>query len=576
MKRRKLGPLPLLFLGLTLSLGCSGSDVADFNGPDVAEFNGLDTEDFRLIASDGIDERLNSYPWAMEQFDGDGDGTPEVYVGTINNALCHQLRPDLGGSPPPEKWQCPNELWAPETSVAYFEAATGPAYVYQGRIDARTGAWDWRRVWEPDFDTEVFAFRGARVFNDALYMLSNHETGPTVWRTTDGIHYERASPPGMGAFGGTVIPPGFRGAQVFDGRLCIASDAQGAIYCSTEPSTDPASWEQVNSTGFITSGGQVHELVYDLGTVSTAGESTLTDDEQNWFPGYHAGRLVLITQGTGDGQSALILSNDDRTLTIEGTWETVPDSTSRYKIHNPAEPDSGRIWQMAPFNGHLYAIAFNLGGEGPMLWKSADPAPGNWTLVIEGGYGNPGTGFTTLRPFRNHLYLGTGNYFGTFFLGGGFKGCEILRVDASDNVELVVGEVRPAGVLGPDPVEPISGLEDGFGHLLGLYIWYMGEHRGWFYVGTGDASGLAWDKLDASLPEGFPPAWQEAYDDMFGPPGFDMWRTRDGVEWFEVSDNGLGFHDNSGVRNFMSTRWGLLFGATNAVDGFQLWLGSKD
>ena len=566
MKTGNPGRLPLLFLVLLLSFGCSGSDVE--------EVAGLDVEDFRLIASDGIDDRLNSYPWAMEQFDGDRDGTPEIYVGTLNNALCHQQRPDLGGPPPPEKWQCPNEFWSPETAVEYFDAATGPAYVYRGKIDAPTGDWDWERIWEPDFDTEVFGFRGARVFRDALYMLSNHRTGPCVWKTVDGIEYERASPPGMGAFGGTVIPPGFRGAQVFGGRLCIASDAQGAIYCSADPSTDPASWEQVNSTGFIDSGGRTHEQIYELGKVATAGESSLTHAGDVWFPDLYAGRFVRITNGNAAGQSKRILSNDEYTLTIEGAWETIPDCSSRFRIHNPAEPDSGRIWQMASFNGHLYAIAFNLGGEGPNLWKSADPAPGNWTRVLEGGYGNPGVGFTTLRTFRNHLYIGSGTYAGTFFLGSGVQGCEILRVDAEDNVELLVGEPRPAGAVGPDPVEPISGLVRGFGDRLNLYVWYTGAHEGWFYVGTGDASGMLWDLLDDYLPEGFPPDSQALYNEKVGPPGFDMWRTRNGVEWFEISDDGFGFHDNSGVRNFMSTRWGLFFGTTNAVDGLQIWLGS--
>ena len=60
-------------------------------------------------------------------------------------------------------------------------------------------------------------------------------------------------------------------------------------------------------------------------------------------------------------------------------------------------------------------------------------------------------------------------------------------------MELVVGKTRPPGVVGPGPVEPISGLSGGFGHLFNFYAWYMGEHDGWFYVGTGDLGGLAWE-----------------------------------------------------------------------------------
>ena len=576
MINRILKALPVLCLALWMIAGCNGSD-------DKKVYRGLDAEDFRMIASDGIDERLNSYPWAMEQFDGDGDGTPEVYIGTINNALCHQM-PGIGSIDifpnyellPPERWQCPNEYWDPEDWGPYNEAATGPAYVYRGRYQRGADTWDWQRAWEPDFDTEVFGFRGARVFKDALYMLSNHDNGPTVWKSTDGTRFDRASPPGMGNFVGSAIPPGFRGAQVFKGKLYVASDLRAAIYCSADPSEDPDSWEQANSTYFLDSGGRVHEQVFSSGRVTSATANTLTDENRNWIAGRHDGNFVRITDGTGAGQSETILSNDENTLTIEGVWETIPDCTSGFEIYHPEEPDAGRIWQLAVFNDHLYSIAFNIGGRGPTLWKSADPAPGNWTRVIEGGFGNPSIGFMTLRPFRDHLYIGTGTYPPLFFAGAGVQGCEILRIDADDNVELVVGKAREAGVVGPDPVEPISGLDRGFGHLANFYLWYMGDYHGWFYAATMDFGGLLWDVIDEVSEEELPQEPSCRFNDIVGPPGFDLWRTRDGVEWTMVSDTGFGDYDNYGIRNFMVTQWGFFVGVPNAVDGFEIWLGKEE
>ena len=560
MERKVLKTLPVLVLSLWLITGCTG----------------LEEKDFHKIASEGIDERLNSYTWAMEQFDGDRDGTPEVYIGTINNALCIQSVPEPGGSPPPERWQCPNELWDPDDWETYIDAATGPAYVYQGRYDEGADTWNWQRVWEPDFDTEVFAFRGARVFKDALYLLSNHAVYPAIWKTTDGLHYERASPPGMGGFGGNLHPPGFRGAQVFKGKLCVSSDQTSVIYCSSDPSTDPESWEQVNSRGFLDSGGEVHEQIYSIGKVFSATANSLTDENKSWLPKAHVGKLVRIALGTGRGQIKKIVSSQPSSLTIEGTWDTIPDSTSFYIVYEPEELDSARMWQLAVFNNHLYAIAFNIGGTGPTLWKSADPAVGNWTRVIHGGFGNPSIGFMTVRPFRDHLYIGTGTYPGLSFLGVEIQGCEILRVDAEDNVELVVGETRAAGVVGPDPVEPISGLERGFGHVANYYIWYTGEHNGWFYVGTFDSSGIGWDSIADPLGYGIPEEYKWIYDLISGPTGFDLWKTRDGVEWIKVTDTGFGEHDNYGVRNLMSTQWGLFLGTANAVDGFEIYLGRKN
>lgn len=43
---------------------------------------GLREKDFTLVASNGIDDRINGYPWSMEMFDGDQDGTPEMYMET--------------------------------------------------------------------------------------------------------------------------------------------------------------------------------------------------------------------------------------------------------------------------------------------------------------------------------------------------------------------------------------------------------------------------------------------------------------------------------------------------------------
>ena len=49
-----------------------------------------------------------------------------------------------------------------------------------------------------------------------------------------------------------------------------------------------------------------------------------------------AGRLVRIIAGTGEGQVRRIVGNSDTTLTIEGAWDTTPDSTSRFIIEEDA------------------------------------------------------------------------------------------------------------------------------------------------------------------------------------------------------------------------------------------------
>ena len=65
---------------------------------------------------------------------------------------------------------------------------------------------------------------------------------------------------------------------------------------------------------------------------------------------------------------------------------------------------------------------------------------------------------------------------------------------------------------------------------------------------------MLWDMMTNPVSGLFPTECKRRFNLVLGPTGFDMWRTRDGVEWFKVTDTGFGEHDNSGVRNFLSTR----------------------
>lgn len=490
--------------GETTQPADAGADTIDAQIDALAADSGQDgstVEGFTRIVQGGIDDRLNGYPWAMELFDGDGDGTPEVYVGTVQNPLCVQtgLGGMLGASTdePPARWKCPNELWG--NWLAYLSAASSPGHVYRGRFDEATRSFLWDRVFSPT-SAEAVGFRGARVFDGALYILGVTLAGGDVWRTTDGETFEKASPPGM-AVGGAVVAGGLRGAQVFKGKLYVANNGICEIYASDNPSTDPSSWQQVNSTGFVDSGG----------AVDTAGN-----------------------------------------------------------------PVNGGMWQLGVFDGHLYAGTTNL-ATGAELWKSDDPKPGNWTRVIEGGFGNTvPQGFMTIRPFGDHLYLGTVLYpIGAETI----EGCDILRLDAEDNVELLVGKTRASGE--PEEIAPLSGLDSGFDYDYNLYSWYMAEYDGWLYVGTYDSGSqvidFAEERYDLPFEE-----WSAANHavidlvlrttDHARQGGADLWRTKDGTTWEAINLDGFGDRDNYGIRNMLVTPWGFMVATGNAVDGFEIWL----
>ncbi len=75
---------------------------------------------------------------------------------------------------------------------------------------------------------------------------------------------------------------------------------------------------------------------FDAGTVSSATYNTLVDTAKTgttaWTTNRWANYAVRILSGTGEGQLRTILSNTDTTLTLYGSWNIIPDSTSVYTI----------------------------------------------------------------------------------------------------------------------------------------------------------------------------------------------------------------------------------------------------
>jgi len=551
---------------------------------------GLNREDFTRIGAGGVDSRLNGYPWGMEQFDGDHDGIPEVYIGTVGNPLCLQIW--IGASPnsqpPPTRWQCRNDLWNPLNWGPYLMASISPSYVYRGTYDEPNDIWAWERVFSPS-TFENAGFRGARVFNDALYMLGMTLTEGLVWKTTDGRNFVRASPTGM-ATGGLGVTGGLRGSTVFKGKLYVANNGICEIYASAAPSTDPNSWEKACSTGFVAEGGSVHSTPVSNGTATSANADSITDTSLSLQPTSMMGYDIKVTSAADPNitQTRTIRYNTANTLYVNyggigQPFDPTPAAGDTYEIINTTVPDNTGMWQIATFNGYLYAACGN--PAGPELWKSDDPRPGNWTRVFGGGYGNPNPlGIMCLSAFEDHLYLGTMTYPPGTSLGMKLEGCEILRVDADDHVEVCVGGTRAAGVVGPNEVAPLSGIGKGFNFAANVYAWYMAVHDGWLYVGTYDYAGQVLDYIQQAY-GGLPPdQWsastQAALDRWLGPDrirrgGADLYRTKDGVNWVPVSLDGFGDWDNYGIRQLMSTQWGLMVGMGNAVDGFEIWLGKQ-
>ncbi len=74
-------------------------------------------------------------------------------------------------------------------------------------------------------------------------------------------------------------------------------------------------------------------MIQDSGTATgTQGLGVLQDTSKVWTDNIWTNYLVEITSGTGVGQALRIASNSVDTLTINGLWSIIPDSTSTYAI----------------------------------------------------------------------------------------------------------------------------------------------------------------------------------------------------------------------------------------------------
>lgn len=261
-------------------------------------------------------------------------------------------------------------------------------------------------------------------------------------------------------------------------------------------------------------------------------------------------------------------------------------------------PNNHTVFQMSKFNGYLYAGTLNV-NEGFQVWKTdaEGKPPYKWRKVLtRGAYrGKLNQIAMTFETFNGALYLGTaiqeGGYDPVNKVGP--AAVEIIRMYPDDSWELVVGEPR---LTAEGLKVPLSGLEPGFGNLFAGYLWSLRAHEGWLYAGTFDwALQLRYANIGDILTNRMYGriSYKNIESMIHRSGGCDLWRTRDGYRWYPVSQNGFNNYYNYGIRNMMSTSYGLFVGFTNPYSpnvavkrvagwtyeknpkgGLEIWLGS--
>ena len=364
---------------------------------------------------------------------------------------------------------------------------------------------------------------------------------------------------------------GYRGMVAFQGK----SDRKPAIYTSTFSrskgngplilrSEDGEAFEQVGQPGLlglpITS---LRCLVPFKGRLLTAPTSAAGSNPNT------------------SGVSVIYESLDP----ARGDWRP---------INAPGFGDTNNrtIFEVAGFGDYLYAGTLN--NQGFQLWRSAleGEPPYDWTLVIDrgAGRGSLNQAVASMVGFKDALYVGTAIQGGGYDMRNniGPAGAEIIRVHTDGSWDLIMGDPR-------DQIAPLSGIPAGFNTLSNGYLWKMGVHQGWLYAGTLDWSVmLQFAGLRHREGRIFRMLAEIGLDTIIDHQGgFNLWRSYDGENWLPVTRQGFGNAFNYGVRNIVSTPYGLFIGTANPfgpevaqpVDGewvychnpaggLEVWLGS--
>jgi hypothetical protein len=263
-----------------------------------------------------------------------------------------------------------------------------------------------------------------------------------------------------------------------------------------------------------------------------------------WPIGYRAmeaydGRL-FVTASAG-------LAGDGVILEVKRAWSDHPQFVQ-------VSPSTMRVYEIASFNGSLYAG----GGSdttGYGVWQAtASGAQLNFRPVLDGGAGRgPAmTSVLAMDVYQGRLYVSATGWYGVLF-----PETELIRINPDNTWDLVVGNARM--VPGVGFKYPLSGLPDGFGNIFNAHLWRANVYGNAMYIGTND---MSWTFRNVPLLG----SWLQP---LFG---FDVYGTCDGTYWWPVTTNAFGDgRYNFGSRTLVSTPFGQFIGSTNHVEGTKVW-----
>jgi hypothetical protein len=390
---------------------------------------------------------------------------------------------------------------------------------------------------------------------ETLDELDKFDRCAQIWRYDPSIHrWELAfrSPriKGISSAGMVAREMGYRSMAVFHGA------------CDPKPALYAAGWAPGTAPGghiLRSYDGQTFEAVTRPGIFEQPVSATrsLTSFRDRMFFSPTARRLTERTGGQANnaGVPTVFESRD-------------PAAQNWTEASEPGFGDSGNLGIFTLFadNDRLYAGTFNLSGF--QIWASdcIGQAPYRWDKLVEKGAGRGplNQAVASMASFNGAVYVGSG------IQGGGNDrvnkvgpaGAEIIRLNPDASWDLIMGERR---VVDGKRYEPLSALQAGFGNLFNGYVWTLASHNGWLYAGTFDWSVMLRWINGSEAPRKVVQFFDHLNSEFMiaHASGADLWRSKDGENWMPVTRQGFDNPYNAGIRNLVSTSYGLFVGTAN-------------
>jgi len=541
----------IIFLFSCVIMAFTAAMTVDVYGDNTS---GFESTDFARIATAGFDDPQNNYAFSSTEFED------TVYVGTGRNFLFRIFDPVLQS--------------LPDYEYQIITSPEGDPWSQERAADMGAEIWRHRRGsnWEKVYQSEPVDVSGVP------YPPEFNVPDENAWAAQE---------------------PGFRSMITF-------TDASGeeAIYAASAASLVPGRLLLKSNNG------TTWEKVATFNPFP--GKGIKESDSRSIM--VHNNKLYVGPAGLGE---AKLYATDNPITTGDGTnWDVMADFTT-------AGPTgiNVAVVSMVSWQGYLYAGTQNdIGGF--QLWRSTvqspvDPTPDDWKLIIDSGAGDlANTRALTMAVFKDALWVGTSMFplsvEPPYLLPP--KGFELIRVDADDTWNLIIGDYFAQKPAEGAPIlrMPESGWPGGFGNFLNIYCWSLKEFDGVLYLGTFDMSSFLYvlledeDLLEAigqlvapstleeaitslqslgadNLPEpyqqllgaigNFDPEtvdWSEAWRTFLeGFAGADLWKSNDGVLWEPVTLNGFDNPENYGYRTMVDLN-SLYVGTANPFGGLDV------